>query len=227
MALKIWNKIPIRIRRWLVGSLFWIISVLIAFAVGTAYPNKWTLNAIEKNITSIIQEEWKQYGFYEPEMNYHDNRTFISAVTKCIDFVNLTTPPDQRVPREIIVSMAILETGYGKSRFAIQGNNLFGIRTWNKDQAQLKPKDNPDVEWGVKTYITKCQSVEDMVDIINRLPVYEGFRTKRAEQLDSGEIDINALIDELAKWSTNPKYTILVKSKAKEAKAILTENLPK
>ena len=151
MALKIWNKIPIRIRRWLVGSLFWIISVLIAFAVGTAYPNKWTLNAIEKNITSIIQEEWKQYGFYEPEMNYHDNRTFISAVTKCIDFVNLTTPPDQRVPREIIVSMAILETGYGKSRFAIQGNNLFGIRTWNKDQAQLKPKDNPDVEWGVKT----------------------------------------------------------------------------
>ena len=59
-------------------------------------------------------------------------------------------------PREIIVSMAILETGYGKSRFAIQGNNLFGIRTWNKDLAQLKPKDNRDVEWGVKTYITQC-----------------------------------------------------------------------
>ena len=224
MALKIWNKIPIRIRRWLVGSLFWIISVLIAFAVGTAYPNKWTLNAIEKNITSIIQEEWKQYGFYEPEMNYHDNRTFISAVTKCIDFVNLTTPPDQRVPREIIVSMAILETGYGKSRFAIQGNNLFGIRTWNKDQAQLKPKDNPDVEWGVKTYITKCQSVKDMVKIINNYHAYEGFRNKRAEQFESGQIDVFALIDELSKWSTNPKYTILVKSKAKEAQNLISSN---
>ena len=224
MALKIWNKIPIRIRRWLVGSLFWIISVLIAFAVGTAYPNKWTLNAIEKNITSIIQEEWKQYGFYEPEMNYHDNRTFISAVTKCIDFVNLTTPPDQRVPREIIVSMAILETGYGKSRFAIQGNNLFGIRTWNKDQAQLKPKDNPDVEWGVKTYITKCQSVKDMVKIINNLSVYEGFRQKREEQFTSGVIDLFSLIDELSKWSTNPKYTMLVKSKAKEVQNLISSN---
>ena len=227
MAIKLWKKIPINIRRWIIGVLFWIVSIISAFAIGTMYPNKWILSEFEQNITHKIQEEWKEYGFFEPEMIYNDNQSFIKAVTKCIDYVNLTTPPMERVPSEIIVAMAILETGYGKSRFAIQGNNLFGIRTWNKDQAQLKPKDNPDVEWGVKTYITKCQSVKDMVDIINRLPVYEGFRTKRAEQLDSGEIDINALIDELAKWSTNPKYTILVKSKAKEAKAILTENLPK
>ena len=47
-----------------------------------------------------------------------------------------------------------------------------------------------------------------MVDIINRLPVYEGFRTKRAEQLDQNEIDINALIDELAKWSTQSQNTL-------------------
>ena len=150
-------------------------------------------------------------------MNYVDNASFIPAVTKCIDYVNLTTPPELRIPSEIIVAMAILETGYGKSRFALQGNNLFGIRTWNKDEAQLKPKDNPDVEWGVKTYITKCQSVKDMVSIINKLSVYQGFRDKRADQLSSGTIDISELIDELSKWSTNPKYTMLVKSKAKEA----------
>ena len=72
-------------------------------------------------------------GFFEPEMKYNDNQTFIQAVNKCISYVNLTTPPMERVPSEIIVSMAILETGYGKSRFALQGNNLFGIRNWNKD----------------------------------------------------------------------------------------------
>ena len=102
--------------------------------------------------------------------------------------------------------------------------NLFGIRTWNKDEAQLKPKDNPDVEWGVKTYITKCQSVKDMVKIINNLSVYEGFRQKREEQFTSGVIDLFSLIDELSKWSTNPKYTMLVKSKAKEVQNLISSN---
>jgi Bax protein len=224
MAIKLWKKIPLNIRRWIIGILFSFVSILSAFAVGTMYPNKWVLNEFEKNITHQIQEEWKQYGFFEPEMVYNDNQTFIQAVNKCISYVNLTTPPMERVPSEIIVAMAILETGYGKSRFALQGNNLFGIRTWNKDDAQLKPKDNPDVEWGVKTYITKCQSVKDMVRIINNYHAYDGFRNKRAEQFESGQIDIFALIDELSKWSTNPKYTILVKSKAKEAQNLISPN---
>ena len=199
-------------------------SIISAFAIGTMYPNKWILSEFEQNITHKIQEEWKEYGFFEPEMIYNDNQSFIKAVTKCIDYVNLTTPPMERVPSEIIVAMAILETGYGKSRFATQGNNLFGIRTWNKDEAQLKPKDNPDVEWGVKTYITKCQSVKDMVKIINNLSVYEGFRQKREEQFTSGVIDLFSLIDELSKWSTNPKYTMLVKSKAKEVQNLISSN---
>ena len=224
MAIKLWKKIPLNIRRWIIGVIFWIVSIISAFAMGTMYPNKWVLGDFQKNITHQIQEEWKEYGFFEPEMTYTDNQTFIEAVNKCISYVNLTTPPMERVPSEIIVAMAILETGYGKSRFALQGNNLFGIRTWNENDAQLKPKDNPDVEWGVKTYITKCQSVKDMVRIINNYHAYDGFRLKRAEQFESGEIDIFALIDELSKWSTNPKYTILVKSKAKEAQNLISPN---
>ena len=224
MAIKLWKKIPLYIRRWIIGVMFWIVSIISAFAIGTMYPNKWVLGEFQNNITHKIQEEWKEYGFFEPEMIYTDNQSFIEAVNKCISYVNLTTPPTERVPSEIIVAMAILETGYGKSRFAIQGNNLFGIRTWNEDDAQLKPKDNPDVEWGVKTYITKCQSVKDMVRIINNYHAYDGFRLKRAEQFESGEIDIFALIDELSKWSTNPKYTILVKSKAKEAQNLISPN---
>ena len=222
--MKLWKKIPLNIRRWIIGVMFWIVSIISAFAIGTMYPNKWVLGEFQNNITHKIQEEWKEYGFFEPEMIYTDNQSFIEAVNKCISYVNLTTPPTERVPSEIIVAMAILETGYGKSRFAIQGNNLFGIRTWNEDDAQLKPKDNPDVEWGVKTYITKCQSVKDMVRIINNYHAYDGFRLKRAEQFESGEIDIFALIDELSKWSTNPKYTILVKSKAKEAQNLISPN---
>ena len=227
MAIKIWKKIPQRIRTIFLLILFWVATISGAYFTGTNQPNKWVVAELTKQVTNKVQTEWENYGFYEPEMNYSDNLSFVKAVTKCIDYINLTTPVEQRVPREIIVAMAVIETGYGTSRFALKGNNLFGVRTWNKDEAQLKPKDNPDVVWGVKTYITKCQSVMDMVSIINRLPVYEDFRVIRTHQLTSGDKDIFALVPALSEWSTNPAYTNLIISKIKKIQTILAKQVSK
>ena len=33
----------------------------------------------------------------------------------------------------MIIGQAALESGWGKSRFATEGNNLFGIRTWKEE----------------------------------------------------------------------------------------------
>ena len=60
-----------------------------------------------------------------------------------------------------------------------------------------------------------------MIGIINRLPVYQAFRDLRTEQQESGKHNIDALIDQLHKWSTNPEYTKLVKSRAKHIAKIL------
>ena len=227
MAIKLWKKIPQRIRTIFLLTLFWLVTVSGSYMIGTSQPNKWVVADITKAVQNDVQSEWKEYGFFEPDMSYSNNTSFIKAVTKCIDYVNLTTPVEQRVPREIIVAMAVLETGYGSSRFALKGNNLFGIRTWNKDEAQLKPKDNPDVEWGVKQYITKCQSVKDMVSIINRLPVYADFREARAEQLKTGDHDVFALVPLLSEWSTNPNYSNLIISKVKKIQKILAKKVSK
>ena len=227
MAIKLWKKIPHRIRTIFLLLLFWVATVSGAYFTGTNQPNKWVVAELTKEVQNKVQSEWENYGFYEPEMDYNDNLSFVKAVTRCIDYINLTTPVEQRVPREIIVAMAVIETGYGTSRFALKGNNLFGVRTWNKDDAQLKPKDNPDVVWGVKTYITKCQSVMDMVSIINRLPVYEDFRVIRTHQLTSGDKDIFALVPALSEWSTNPAYTNLILSKIKKIQTILAKQVSK
>ena len=61
----------------------------------------------------------------------------------------------------------VIVTGYGTSRFAKEANNLFGIRTWDKNAPQLKAKENPNASWGVKKYPTKCLSVKNMINIIN------------------------------------------------------------
>ena len=51
-----------------------------------------------------------------------------------------TTPKHLRVPYEMIIGQAALESGWGKSRFATVGNNLFGIRTYGLEEvAHLLP----------------------------------------------------------------------------------------
>ena len=61
----------------------------------------------------------------------------------------------------MIIGQAALESGWGKSRFAVKGNNLFGIRTFTETVPHLKPS---GVEkwsgWGVRVFASKCDSVK-------------------------------------------------------------------
>ena len=49
-------------------------------------------------------------------------------------------PIEKQIPRELIIAQAAIETGWGKSRFANEANNLFGIRTWEKSSPHLLPQ---------------------------------------------------------------------------------------
>ena len=193
-----------------------MLGMAITYVYGTFQPNYITLDKLKAKYEKALIQEWNSYGFIEPSIEYNTDLQFVKAVGRCIDFLNLHLEPEKRIHRDIIIAMAVLETGYGKSRFAHEANNLFGIRTWNKNVPQLKAKENPDAVWGVKKYKTKCLSVKDMIDIINRHHAYEDFRIVRAKQLESGKIDIDTQIDQLHKWSTNPDYTKLVKNRAKK-----------
>ena len=73
-----------------------------------------------------MEQVWSQ----ELRWNIPNSKQFIEAVARCVDFINLGIEVEKRVPRDIIIAMAVLETGYGNSRFAPEANNLFGIRTW-------------------------------------------------------------------------------------------------
>lgn len=217
------KRLKQKILRWTYITLGSIFVILSSYGAGTFFPNPFVTDKIVKKKEISLLQEWKSYGFFQPSIEYSNNTEFILAVGKCIAFHNLQLDIESRVHRDIIVAMAVLETGYGKSRFALEGNNLFGIRTWSKDVPQLKAKGNPDAVWGVKAYPTKCASVKDMIDIINRHPAYEGFRIAREEQFFNNSINLELLVDELHKWSTNPEYVTLVKSKIKRVNDILDD----
>lgn len=218
---KYWQKIPRKIRFYIKIVSVWILIAFSTFVFGTFYPNQLVRERIVNDTENTMVKEWNNFGFEKPSITYNSNKQFVKAVVRCIDYVNLHTLHVNRVDKNIITAMAVLETGWGKSRFAVEANNLFGIRTWDPNVPQLKPLELPDADFGVKKYPTKCDSVIDMIDIINRHPAYDNFRLERLVQLTTGKINLGKQVEQLSRWSTNPEYTSLVKTKVKAVMEIL------
>ena len=161
------------------------------------------------NITIQVQPEVVSYSISQPEIDTSNKDTFVLTLNQCVDHLYSQLPQSQHIPKEILIAQAALETGWGSSRFANEGNNLFGIRTFNKDSKWLLPitwDQNKWIGWGVKVYESKCDSVKDYVRILNTVFAYEKFR-----ELRNQNADVYALVDTLEQYATKKSYTELVK----------------
>jgi Bax protein len=144
----------------------------------------------------------------------------MEATGRCVEYINYTTDKMSRVPTSIIIAMAGIESGWGTSRFATEGNALFGVRTWDPKTPQMKPLELPDAEFGVKKYQNKCDSVRDMIRILNTHPAYTLFRERKEQQIDAGKWNYRELLEGMTAWSTNPDYGAIILS------AIVDNQLP-
>ena len=207
--------------KWVVATIV-LVTIIIggSFTGGTFYPNVWTIKKIEAEVHKKELSQVQLLGLKEPEFEYSDKATFLTATGKCVEYLNYTTDRLSRVPTSIIIAMAGVESGWGASRFANEGNALFGVRTWDKNTPRMKAKGNPDANWGVKKYKTKCQSVKDMIAILNRHPAYKEFRVEREQQLDDGKWNYRKLMVLMNAWSTNPDYHEII------LQAIVDNKLP-
>ena len=148
----------------------------------------------------------KEYDL--PEVDTTSNEKFVKSLNSCINYLYEYIQPEYHIPNELIIAQAVIETGWGKSRFANEGNNLFGIRTWDQDEPYLLPI--PWTKWpgwGVKMYSSKCESVIDYLHILNNVSAFKELRAAR----DSGIDDALILADYLSKYASKPTYTELVK----------------
>ena len=143
-----------------------------------------------------------------PNIDTSSKDMFVQSLNSCINYLYQNIKPEHQIPNELIIAQAVIETGWGTSRFANEGNNLFGIRTWDKDEAYLLPI--PWTKWpgwGVKMYSSKCESVVDYLHILNNVHAFEELRTARA----SGVKDALELANYLDKYASKPTYVELVK----------------
>jgi len=176
----------------------YLIVALAAFVLGTFFPNP-----VAKRKVQTETVNWAvKLGFGIPRFEYSNNKEFVTSLTHCINYLNFNIPKRQRVNTELIIAQAIVESNYGTSRFAREGHNLFGIRVWSKEG--MLPHKQPDtIDWRVRVFKNKCESVRYYIEILNTKRAYAEFRKVREITLNKDPILMAKTLDN---FSTNKEY---------------------
>ena len=87
------------------------------------------------------------------------------------------------IPVPIALAQAAVESGWGTSRFAMQGNALFGQWAW-RDDAGLRPLAASNDRAVVRSFSTLLGSVRAYIHNLNTHPYYQDFRNTRAKLYD-------------------------------------------
>ena len=153
---------------------------------------------LNKNNNSKSEKEWlskkfKQYG------------------VKSNDFSTLKIRMDE-IPVSLAIAQAAKETGWGTSRFAQEGNALFGQWTWSGEGIKPAGADGDSKHKVAKFKVLKA-SVKAYQRNLNTHSGYKEFRRERAIQRDNkGILNSLLLVDYLDKYAeTGIEYTKILK----------------
>jgi len=153
---------------------------------------------LNKNNNSKTDKEWllkkfKQYGV---------NKNDLSTLKIRMD----------EIPVSLAIAQAAKETGWGTSRFAQEGNALFGQWTWSGEGIKPAGADSDSKHKVAKFKVLKA-SVKAYQRNLNTHSGYKNFRKERAIQRDNqGKLNSLELVKHLDKYAeTGTKYTKILK----------------
>ena len=150
-------------------------------------------NIINKSNNTELEKKWlsqkyKQYGIPSKDLSVLKIRM-------------------DEIPVSLAIAQAAKETGWGTSRFALEGNALFGQWTWSGEG--LKPKESEKNEGHkVMKFNVLQASVRAYQRNLNTHSSYQEFRFARAKLRDQGkELDSLILSEFLNEYAeTGEKY---------------------
>jgi len=92
-------------------------------------------------------------------------------------------------PTSIILAQAALETGWGTSRFFLEGNNIFGVWSFNPKEPRMRASQTREGKpIYVKRYGSLIEAVDDYFVTIARGGPYREFRKARLQTRDPLEL---------------------------------------
>jgi len=90
------------------------------------------------------------------------------------------------LPPSLVLAQAAEESGWGTSRFAVEGNALFGMWTWGDEGITPEQQRSEHGDHKIASYETPLHSVNAYMRNLNMHRGYETLRARRAELRSSG-----------------------------------------
>jgi len=103
----------------------------------------------------------------------------------------------------ISVAQAILESDWGRSRFAVEGNNYYGIIETDDTEPHMKSKNSNVL---LKKYGNRCESVADYIALLNASSAFVEYRQLRLQQYITDNVDVFQIIETLENYAIDPEY---------------------
>ena len=118
------------------------------------------------------------------------------------------------IPISLAIAQAAIESGWGTSRFALQGNAFFGQKIIGSNVNGIKPIKNQNPYIKVRTFNTLKDSVNAYAKNLNTHKAYQTFRQARKEKRSlSQALEGSNLVNTLRKYSElGEEYTEQVQS---------------
>jgi Bax protein len=138
-------------------------------------------NIFKNNDISGIQFFSKKY-----KVQNYKNINFTNLSDKQLDklkselMVKVNT-----IPISMILAQAIIESGWGTSRFAREGNALFGEWTWQKNTG-IKPLQKLNANYSVKSFTNITESLNSYILNLNKHDAYKEMRSYRHKKIKNG-----------------------------------------
>lgn len=153
-------------------------------------------NAIGKNETiSQIDQAWASSlaKLYRTEIDWQGD--FLGDTSALLKRVNI-------IPESLALAQAAIESGWGTSRFAEEGNSIFGQWAWGKDAIKPKEQRSGMGNYGIQSFASLQASVCAYMLNINTHNAYESLRNKRLElEKEKQKLTGFILCEELNKYS--------------------------
>ena len=106
------------------------------------------------------------------------------------------------VPVSLGIAQAAIESGWGTSRFAVEGNAYFGQKVIGKKANGIKPTDSENPLIKVRSFKNLNDSVKAYINNLNTHFAYKDFRKSRYELRSFGKtLEGRILANQLIKYS--------------------------
>ena len=172
------------------------------------------LPLVIKENNNIKLDRNKLFSILNKSKNTTAENTWLNAKFKQYGVVNkdLSTLKIRldEIPVSMVIAQAAKETGWGTSRFAQEGNALFGQWTWSGEGIKPASADTDSTHKVMKFKILQA-SVRAYQRNLNTHTSYKDFRSARAEFRDEGKkLDSIILSEYLDKYAETGKEYVRI-----------------